>query len=151
MSNEKIAASLGAGITAVALGVAVFQYSGKRDAEGALAVAQRQLQGLQSELANVSARVAQAERRATEAERDSGDLLKAVEATRVQQAARAARTAANSGARLPGPPAVMRTPDDEERLAQERSYQQALTKRRAEEAIARAKIDQDVATQSDPA
>jgi hypothetical protein len=149
MSNQKIVSTLGAGITAVALGVAVFQYSQKREAEGALAAAQKQLHVLQSELANVSARLTQAERRATDAERDSGDLLKAAEATRVQQAARAARTAANSGARLPGPPAVMRPPEDEERLAQERSYQQALTKRRAEEAIARAKIDQDVATQSD--
>lgn len=144
-------AGMGAGMTAVALVVAVTQHNGKREAEAALSAAEKKLHAMHAELTNVNTRLGQAERRATEAERDSGDLLKAVEASRVQQAARAARTAASSGARLPGPPAAMRPSEDDEQLVYERSYQQALAKRRVEEAKARAKIDQDVATESDVA
>lgn len=156
MSTRKIIAGVAAGIAAAAFGVAVMQYNGKREAEDARAVAEKQRDALQAELANVSARLAQAERRAADAEKDSGDLLKAVEASREQQAARAARTAATSGARptvLPGAaPILTRTPEEEEeRLAQQRIYQQALTKRRAEEAKARARIDQDAATESNAA
>src|SRR5688500_2836246 len=128
MRNAKLASGLGAGITVVALAVALIQHQGKREAEATLATVEKQMNALRADFANVNARLAQAERRATEAERDSGDLLKAVEATREQQAARAARTAASSGTSLPGPPSVVRTPEEEERLAHERTYQQMPAK-----------------------
>jgi RNA polymerase sigma factor (sigma-70 family) len=151
MSTSKIIAGLGAGVTAVALSVAVVEYREKNDAEVALASAERQRHAIQAELVSVSARLEQAERRAADAEKDSGDLLKAVESLRAGHAAQAARAATVTGAikspsQLVG--AVMVTAD-EERLVHERSYQQALARRRAEEAKRWAQIDQDAATVQD--
>jgi RNA polymerase sigma factor (sigma-70 family) len=147
MSSSKVVAGLGAGATAAALTVAVVQHDGKKDAELELAAADQQRHALRIELAGANARLAQVERRAAEAEKDSGDLLKAVEALRTERAAQA------SGASKPGPtggivgmvggPSNRSSPDDQERVAQERLYQQQLAKRRAEEAKARARIDED--------
>jgi hypothetical protein len=87
---------------------------------------------MQVELEKVKARLVQSESRTAEAEKDSGELLKAVEALRSEQTNRASRPA-----------------EEDELLTQERAYQQQLAKRRAEEAKARAKIDEAAAMESD--
>lgn len=143
ISTSKIVAGLGAGVTAAALGVAVVHYDGRKDAEAALAAAEQQHHAQQRDLATLNTRLVQAERRAVEAEKDSGDLLKAVEAERTAQATRAARVAQNTGP-------ASRSPEEEARLAQERAYQQELAKRRAKEAIARATIQSEAAAEKDP-
>ena len=147
MSSSKVVAGLGAGVTAAALTVAVVQHDGKKEAEVELAATDQQRHALRIELASANARLAQVERRASEAEKDSGDLLKAVEASRTEQAAHASR-ASKSGLTggivgMVGGTSIGSSPEDHERVAQERLFQQQLAKRRAEDAKARAKIDQD--------
>lgn len=84
------------------------------------------------------------EQRAADAEKDSDELLKAIGALRAQQAA--ARAAQASAPRaLPGDPV-----SDDDRLVQERAYQQELARRRADDARAQAQKDIQ-ASQLDPA
>jgi RNA polymerase sigma factor (sigma-70 family) len=158
MSGSKIVAGFTAGVTAVALSIAVVEYRAKHDAAAALASAERQRQTIQAELAQMNARLAQAERRAADAERDSGDLLKAVESLRAGQAAQAARAATATGAVAgSGSSGIVgmvqdardASPEEKERAAYERSYQQALARRRAMEAKTWAQIDQEAATTPD--
>lgn len=150
MSASKIAAGLGAGVTAAALTVAVVQYNEKIEAEVALASAEQQRHAVQAQLSSVNARLAQAEQRVTEAEKDSGELLKAVDALRVGQAAQAARASKSSlTGGIVGSVLTGSSPEDAERVAQERAYQQQLAFRRAEEAKARAQIDQDASQAQD--
>jgi hypothetical protein len=63
----------------------------------------------------------------------------------------AAQSDPKSEANVPGVAATPSSPDEAERLAQERSYQQALAKRRADEAKARAKIESAAAAEKDAA
>jgi RNA polymerase sigma factor (sigma-70 family) len=160
MSTSKIVAGIGAGVTAAALTVAVVQHDEKNQVEVALASAEQQRHAAQAQLASLTARLAQAEQRAGEAEKDSGDLLRAVEALRTEQAAQAARSARSGvfGGAATGliggitgmvQAPVGSSPEEAERLAHERGYQQQLARRRAEEAKARAQIDQDASRAPD--
>jgi hypothetical protein len=85
-------------------------------------------------------------------------LLKAVESLRAGQAAQAARAATATGAVAgSGSSGIVgmvqdardASPEEKERAAYERSYQQALARRRAMEAKTWAQIDQEAATTPD--
>jgi hypothetical protein len=135
---------MGTVVCAGVFSVALVQLDGKRLKESA----ERQRESLEAELADVTARLADAERRATDAEKDTGDLLKAVQALKEQQATPVQGGAPGSGAqhypRTAGG-ATRPGPEDEEWLGEQRAYQQKLAKRRAEEAQARARVEEDAA------
>jgi RNA polymerase sigma factor (sigma-70 family) len=134
IGSGKLVAGVSAGVAAAAIGVAVVQHGEKTGARMALASAEQQRHAMQIEVENMRARAAQSESRTAEAEKDSGELLKAVQALRSEQTKRASR---------PG--------EEDERLTQERAYQQQLAKRRADESKARAKIDEAAAMELDAA
>jgi hypothetical protein len=127
-----------------------------------IASAEQREHALRTEIARLTARAEQSERRTAEAEKDSGELLKAVEAARAgaAKATQAKTSAARSpaaagdngritGAVGPFPTSGARSPEEEARVAQERAFQQQLARRRAEEAKARAQIDGGAAAASD--
>jgi RNA polymerase sigma factor (sigma-70 family) len=144
LATSKVVASLSLGGAVAASGVAIVQYVGKLEAERELNAAHQQTVARQSELRDAAARLAAAERRAADAERDSGELLKAVdELRREKQSSATAQTVTTRG--TPTGAGVM-----DERLIKERAYQQELAKRRAQEAMARAKIDSEAATEPNP-
>ena len=143
-TTGKAAASLGIGATTVALGVVGWQQVEKAAAEREVAIAQQEVHAVRRDISSLQTRLDQAERRAQEAERDRDALLKAVEGTRSEPTLTADRAA---GVRAAA--AASRDPAADERLAQERAYQQQLAKRRAEEAKARAKIESEAAAEPD--
>jgi len=154
LSSSKVVAGLGAGAAAAALTVAVVQHDGKKRAELELAAADQHRHALRIELDSANARLAQVEHRAAEAEKDSSDLLRAVEAVRTEQEAqtsRASKSVLRGGTvGMVAGTSVGSLPEEHERLAQERLYQQQLAKHRAAEAKVRAKIEQDRLQQDAP-
>ena len=140
----KTLAGIGGAAAVLAGGVAVVEHNHAREVEVALASAEQQQHAARAEIAAMTARIAQTERRAAEADKDNGELLRAVEALQAQQAAQAARDARTAVA-------AVQASEEEQRLAQERIYQQELAKRRVEEARARAKIESEVADEKDAA
>lgn len=145
MNTRRVAAAVFAGAMAAAVAVALAWHAERNRTDAALAASEQQRDALQAELTSLKARLSDAERRAAEAEKDSGELLKAVNASRGNQQRDSAYRAPAVAA------AVATTPEQQERLAQERSYQQQLAKRRAEEAKARAKVESEAASETDAA
>ncbi|HUR58360.1 MAG TPA: sigma-70 family RNA polymerase sigma factor [Opitutaceae bacterium] len=130
LGTAKFAAGLAVGAAVVAGGTAVVQYQRARDADLARVSLEKEGHALRAEADTFAARLAQAERRTAEVEKDNGELLKAIEAQRVQ----AARTAAAV------PVAPSRPNDEAERLDRERMYQQQLARSRVTEAQLRAGV-----------
>lgn len=142
LASGKVLGALGVGTAAAALGVAGVQYSERASAEQQHAIAQRELRTMRADFARTASELEHVRARSAEAERDNATLLKAMEDARAQLAARSA---------APAPVTAAKAASDgnDERLAQERAYQQQLAKRRAEEAIARAKIESEAAADPD--
>ena len=145
LAGSKLLTTLGTASVAGALTVAAVQYQRSQDTATALAAAERRQQTLRVEVDALNTRLRQAEQRAIDADRDSAELLAAVQAVRPP----------------PGtPPPTRGTPvlaapgtvtEEDDRLLQERAYQQALARRRAEEAMARAKLDEEARDIADAA
>lgn len=140
LTTSKIVVGLTGGVAILAGGMAVTEHRHAREAEAALVVVEQHQHALQTQMAAMTARVSQAEQRAVEVEKDNGELLKAVEAVRAQQAAaRAAQGAAVEKSRLA---TVLEA--DEARVHQ-RDYQRKLATARQEEANFRVRMEETVA------
>lgn len=132
----KTSAIVAGAVALGALGVVVVQRGELREAERRLAESRAQREEFAAKAATSTAQLAQVERRVAEAERDNGELLRAVEAAKAERATMAAKTTVAKQA-------------EEERLSDERAYQQELARRRAEEAKADA-VSRHEAAQLDP-
>jgi tetratricopeptide (TPR) repeat protein len=140
-------------VAGVAGWLAIDQHRAALGAQAELEAIRREDAALRAQALSLRERRANAERRTREAERDSGELLQVVEALRKGQENAAVATGEPT-AGISATPGASRTrvtavapnlsPADNERLAQERAYQQELAKSRAAEAKARAQLDQDL-------
>jgi RNA polymerase sigma factor (sigma-70 family) len=133
MSTSKVA--LGVSVVAVAtISMVAWMQGGRAErAESELTASQGAERRAQARLRDLAADLARAEQRVAEAERDSGELLKAIEAQRQT----ANRQTADAG-RTTEP----RSEEETERLTYERSYQQALARRRYEEGRERSRLQE---------
>jgi RNA polymerase sigma factor (sigma-70 family) len=126
-TTSKKMAGIGCIVAAGGIGMAVVQNQRAREAEAAFVSAFKNAEVLRTRAVELDTRVKRAEQRAAEAERDNGELLKAVETYRTQKTARAPQPG-------PAPGTDGRSPEEDERMAYARSYQQELAQRRANEA-----------------
>jgi RNA polymerase sigma factor (sigma-70 family) len=131
LGGGKIVAAVAGAVAFLTAGVAIVEHQRARDAERALVVIEQQQGVTAARLAELSVRTERAELRATEAEKDNESLLKAVDAFKAQQT-----TPARSTGAAPRAPA-----EEDEALTYARAYQQGLARQRAQEAIARANVD----------
>lgn len=125
-------------------GLALFQSLAARRAAGELAAARAAQAELQSRIDGVEKRLAQAEKLAREAERDTQDLLKAVAAVQPKPAS-SPLSRNPSEVVTAAPPNADQSPAEKERLAMERAYQQDLARRRQQEAMRAAELQQQAA------
>ena len=151
LTTSKMVAGFGCVVAAGGIGTAVVQSQRAREAETAFVSVSQNAEVLRTRAVELDTRIKRAEQRAAEAERDSGELLNAVEAFRTQKTAKAPQPAGGAvGGALPGgivgmvpaPATGGRSPEEEERLANARSYQQQLAQRRAKEAKERADVEE---------
>jgi hypothetical protein len=136
MTMNKTVTVVAGSVALLAGGAAYVQTDRLRDAEAAQAAAVRQAESLNGEMAKMSERLRLAERRAAEVEKDNADLLRAVEAVRLQQAAVAQQAKAAATA------ASARPVDEQQRLADERAYGQEVARRRMAETRQALELDE---------
>ncbi len=133
LSAGKILAGLGGVAVVAAGGVSYVAHQRALEAEARLRAEQQAAEhreaAWQASFGAMRDQLVQVEQRAKDADVDSAKLLQAVEALRV----------------APATTTVAPPPDVTARLSQELSYQQALAKRRATDAKARAKIESEAA------
>ncbi|MEO6569852.1 MAG: hypothetical protein ABIO94_13905 [Opitutaceae bacterium] len=152
MAARKLAAGLASAALIVAFVIAVHRVSERRSAAADLAVARQERSRLNTQVSELEKKVRDAERTAAEAEKDRRDLAKALATVRAEQAAAIAAgrppasipsTAPVAAEKLSGPEAEAAR-EEQNRLAQERAYSQALAKQRKEEATRRAAFAQSL-------
>jgi RNA polymerase sigma factor (sigma-70 family) len=154
---SKMVAALGGAVAIAAGGVAVVEHQRARDAESARVIVEQQQkliaaqqeESIAARLAELGARAERAEQRAIEAEKDNESWLKAVDAFKAQQGAQARPTATTPRANLDQVVGMAGPVGDDEALVYQRAYQQELARRRAQEAQARAKADENASMMDD--
>jgi RNA polymerase sigma factor (sigma-70 family) len=144
LTTSKMLAGMGCIVAAGGIGMALVQNQRAREAEAAFVSAFKNAEVLRTRAVELDTRVKRAEQRAAEAERDNGELLKAVETFRTQRTAMAPPPgpAPATGGGIVGMVQDSRSPEDDERVAYARGYQQQLAQRRANEAKERADLEE---------
>ena len=161
MNTAKLMAGIAGVLATMAVAIAVVQIHESGTAAAELKSAREKRDVLAAQVSETENKIQQAKRLAAEAEKDSGELLKPLEAVRAQQMAlvRSAITAPGlSGqvgkeGRRSSPGGASGAPASEEeqqRLVQERAFQRDVAKKRADVARRRAGIEYPL-RQLDPA